>query len=318
MTHGTTVVGLGGMGQMMLTRMAEFPGFDVRCVWDPDEAATLLISERFPNVVVASNARDAINFEESTVVYVASPPDAHASLASAAINAGKAVYCEKPLGVDLASSRELVELARLSGCVNIVNFSMASTAATRAAEAWLRREILDQVISIELRVHFSQWPRRWQMGASSWLARRSQGGFTREVVSHWVYLTERLFGKASLEDSSVRYPDGELAEIHLQANLQAGDRPVSVAASIGGAGPDVVEYTLWGQEQSARITDWHRFAVTKGNKWEVDAGTTTSPGDVNNKMQLANAAAAVAGEPHSMPDFEDALSVQSLIEEMLH
>jgi hypothetical protein len=150
------------------------------------------------------------------------------------------------------------------------------------------------------------------------LVRLIPGGLFEFVLPFWLFAKGFNFGKASLEDSSVRYPDGELAEIHLQANLQAGDRPVSVAASIGGAGPDVVEYTLWGQEQSARITDWHRFAVTKGDQWEVDAGTTTSPGDVNNKMQLANAAAAVAGEPHSMPDFEDALSVQSLIEEMLH
>ena len=49
----------------------------------------------------------------------------------------------------------------------------------------------------------------------------------------------------------------------------------------------------------------------------IDEATTATPGAVNNRMQMANAAAAFAGEPHTMPDFDDALSVQSIIEQIL-
>ena len=316
MNHGTSVLGLGGMGTDMIVRMAAYPGFDVVCIWDPDEAARALTHRRFPDLAVADSLEEAVQFDGSSVVYIASPPDTHASLATASIEAGKAVYCEKPLGVDLDSSRQLVELAEVTKTANVVNFSMASTAATRAAETWIET-MGDQIISIEVRVRFSQWPRRWQMGAATWLAKRQQGGFVREVVSHWVYLTERLFGPTQVDDSRVVYPGDENAETVLNADLRSNGTPISVSGVIGGVGPDTVEYTMWGSEESARISSWHRFDVSSGGPWAPDDATTKTPGEVNNRMQLANAAAAFAGEPHSMPGFKDAFSVQKVIEQLL-
>ncbi len=318
MGHETSVIGLGGMGQTMLARMAKHPGFEVVCAWDPDPTAMRAVKDRYPGVRLAATAEEALDYPETTVVYIASPPLTHSELATAAFESNKAVYCEKPLGVSVEDSRRLVALALGSGCKNIVNFSMASTAATRAAERWLGDEAPGDLSSVEIRVHFSQWPRRWQMGASNWLANRTQGGFGREVVSHWIYLTERLFGKAQLDDSSVRYPGGEAAETHINATLHVGAMPVTIAGSIGGVGPDEVEYTIWGSKASARISGWHRFSVSDGDDWQTDTATVTSPGDVDNNLQLENAAAAIANEPNSMPEFSDALSVQILIEEMLN
>ena len=41
------------------------------------------------------------------------------------------------------------------------------------------------------------------------------------------------------------------------------------------------------------------------------------PRELGYQLQLENAAAAIAGDDHSMPDFDAALSVQVLIEQML-
>ena len=48
--------------------------------------------------------------------------------------------------------------------------------------------------SIEMNFHFSSWPREWQSNASSWLASKEQGGFLREVFSHFVFLHYRIYG----------------------------------------------------------------------------------------------------------------------------
>ena len=53
----------------------------------------------------------AIGTEEVDAVYVALPNTLHVEWAGAALRAGKAVLCEKPLGVDLSEVEELVELA---------------------------------------------------------------------------------------------------------------------------------------------------------------------------------------------------------------
>ena len=317
MTHKVSVIGLGGMGQTMIERMSKFQGFDVVCGWDLSETAKRQTAHRYPEMAMTSTLEEAVGHKDSNVVYIATPPATHAEISTLAFESGKAVLCEKPLGVDIAASEKLVSIADESGLANVVNFSMASTAATRAAENWLRSGMRAQVERIELSVRFSQWPRKWQMGANEWLSGRDQGGFVREVVSHWVYLTQRLFGNIEVSASTIVYPDERSSESHVHAILDSGGIPVTIVGDIGGTGPDVVDFTIWGAEESARISQWHRFAVTDGQAWQVDDTTTRNPGETNNSMQLTNTAAAFSGTENSMPNFGSALSVQKVIESIL-
>ncbi|PZS30305.1 MAG: hypothetical protein DLM58_13890 [Pseudonocardiales bacterium] len=48
---------------------------------------------------------------------------------------------------------------------------------------------------------FPEWPRAFQADAR-WLADRAQGGFVREVLSHFIYLTDRLVGPVRLTGSA--------------------------------------------------------------------------------------------------------------------
>ena len=291
--------------------------FSAVSAWDPDAGARDHTHHLYPQIRIADSAEDAISGQDSEVVYIACPPVWHKEYAVAAMEAGKAVYCEKPLGIDLAQSRDLVERARDAGIVNIVNFSLASAAAVTEMEKLLRAGALGDLAGVDVRVHFSQWPREWQMDAADWLSYREQGGFTREVLSHWVYLTERLFGRAELVSAAARYPGDKLSETHVIAELQAGPLPVSIAGSVGGAGPDLVEYTVWGSRQSCRIVDWNRLFTSDGGQWQAQLSHIDDPRQLGYQLQLDNAAAAIAGGDHSMPDFADALSVQTLIENML-
>jgi predicted dehydrogenase len=317
MNHKATIIGLGVMGQRMLGNMAKYAGFDAVSAWDPDAGARERTAARYPGIRIAPHAEAAIADPDTTVVYIASPPVSHRAHALAAIAADKAVYCEKPLGVDVAESRALAEAAKAAGVINIVNFSLASAVATTAIETSLTAGECGDVLGVDIVLHFSQWPRAWQVDAASWLSRRAEGGFTREVLSHWIYLSERLFGPATLERAWVRYPDGDGAETHLQAALHVGGLPVSVAGSVGGTGPDRVEYTLYGSRASCRILDWNRLLRSDGGEWQADLTHIADPREAGYEAQLAHAARAVAGQAHTMPDFEAALSVQVLIEAML-
>ena len=317
MPHTVSVIGLGVMGQRMLGSMATSRQFRVLAAWDPDARARDHTHELYPEIRITDSPADAIEADDTGVVYIACPPVWHKEYAVTAMQAGKSVYCEKPLGVDVAQSRELVEQARAAGVVNIVNFSLASAAAVREVEKRLAAGALGDLAGVDVRVHFSQWPREWQIDAAAWLSYREQGGFTREVLSHWVYLSQRLFGPAELRHAAVRFPDHERAETHIIAELQAGHLPVSVAGSVGGVGPDLVEYTIWGSLQSCRILDWNRLVTSNGGEWEPQLTHIDDPRQLGYQLQLDNAAAALSGADHSMPDFADALSVQVLIEDML-
>ena len=63
------------------------------------------------------NPKDMLNCSELDVVYIASPIGTHFSLAKQAINAGKHVWCEKPLTCSYADTQTLTSLAEENGKV---------------------------------------------------------------------------------------------------------------------------------------------------------------------------------------------------------
>ncbi|MFQ5936680.1 MAG: Gfo/Idh/MocA family protein, partial [Acidiferrobacterales bacterium] len=194
MKHKIAFIGLGTMGQRMLTNMSTHGGFEFSAAWDPDPAARELTRSKYSQIRIGKDAQDVIADAGADVVYIASPPAAHGQYALAAIENGKAVYCEKPLSVDLEEGRELVQRAEAKGVINTVNFSFAGKAASELIADALRKSKIGDVVGVDVHLHFARWPREWQASAT-WLAKREQGGFVREVLSHYLYLSQRLFGR---------------------------------------------------------------------------------------------------------------------------
>ena len=99
------IIGYGIMGERLLrAAMAHDPArISVAAVFDPSPAAQQRLASDFPAITIADSAEMLI--AASDCVYIASPPASHLKLARAAIAAGKAVFCEKPLATDLEDAR---------------------------------------------------------------------------------------------------------------------------------------------------------------------------------------------------------------------
>ena len=317
MQHTIGVIGLGIMGRRMLANMGAHGGFNVVAAWDPNPKACEIAHRDYPSIAIARHADEVLSDERVTVVYIASPPAAHVEYALAAIARGKAVFCEKPLAIDLRQSEELVQRAENAGAINTVNFSFAGKAASELIREALRDGKVGDVVAVDIHLHFCRWPRDWQADAT-WLARREQGGFVREVLSHYVYLTERLFGPTRVRHASVRYPqDGISAETQVLADLDCNGIAVSVAGGTGGVGTDRVEYTVWGARTSYRLYDWNRLRSSCGDGWVEELTDIENPRQEGYMRMLSNFSALLEGRPHTMPSFRDALSVQTIIEQIL-
>lgn len=317
MTYRVAVLGLGVMGQRMLNHLALHEQFEILGGWDASPAARAHAKTLHPTVDFDTPAEALIRSAETDLVYIGVPPLAHAGYALAAIEAGKAVLCEKPLGVDVADSRALTQRMEASGLPQAVNFAYGSSRAGDVILDAYRGGDFGTLVGVDIRQHFAVWPRPWQAQAK-WLALKEEGGFVREVLSHFLYLCDRVLGPATLDSFDVRHPaDPTLCETHASARLTAAGVPISVASSSGGVGPDLVEITFWGTKKSHRITDWYRTEETEGGPWVE----TTPPvedfrrdGAFRQLNQIAN---MIAGKPHTLPDFRAALRVQELIEAIL-
>jgi len=61
-----------------------------------------------------------VNSPEIDIIDINTPNDSHAEIAIAAAKAGKAILCEKPLGMDVAQCKEMVDAVKKAKVVNMV------------------------------------------------------------------------------------------------------------------------------------------------------------------------------------------------------
>jgi predicted dehydrogenase len=248
-------------------------------------------------------------------LYIAAPPAAHLPLAKAALAAGRAVFLEKPLATDLAAARAFVAQAEATGARAAVNFPMASSPAVRQLAEW---QAGLAPTALEIEVGFATWPRGWQRDAAGWLARRAQGGFTREVVSHFLFLTRRRLGALTLVEASASFPSGDGAETAIQARLTAGGVPVTLRGGVGTTTKD--DHNTWTLNDAIRLRDWS-FAERLGADGQWAQAPDALPNEKMRPMvlrdQLAGVAAMTRGAPHHLATLREALEVQEMVETIL-
>ena len=132
---GVAVLGAGRMGQTHLRNLASIAGARVVVVADPDLAA----AERGRRMARAeravSDAREAIVDPAVDAVVIVTPTSTHAGLIEAAVDAGKAVWSEKPIALDLAETTRVAEVIRRSGRPVQVGFMRRFDPGYAAAKA---------------------------------------------------------------------------------------------------------------------------------------------------------------------------------------
>lgn len=109
------VIGLGTMGADHVRTLGEqVPGVRVRAVHDLSVDRTAAIAEA-SGARAAGSATELIAAEDVQAVIIASPDPSHAALTLACVAAGKPVLCEKPLGVGVAESAQVVAAEEAAG-----------------------------------------------------------------------------------------------------------------------------------------------------------------------------------------------------------
>lgn len=315
MTHRIGIIGLGTVGSRFVDQFNRHPDFDLVAAWDADPVAC---DARRAAVDIADTAADVI--AASDAVYIAVPPLFHAGYVEQCVAADTAIFCEKPLGVDIDESRRLVDLVANSGLPAGVNFVFSTAPSAVELHARVAAGTIGEVVRADLRLHFAQWPRAWHANAQ-WLRLRDQGGWVREVVSHFLFISQRVLGRLTIETHSTTYPDGvdgTLCETDATARFGSPGAPLVMIGTSEGAGPDVNDLTIRGTAGSLRIWDWYRLQFTDGSEWTDLLGDDRAQlGDDAYAGQLGELSKMLAGETSTIATFAEALAVQELVEELL-
>lgn len=312
------VAGYGNMGGRIVRACLAYDASELVLsgVWDPYPGTMGRLAAD------STGARPIATFDDllevSDIVHIASPPRFHIAQLLEAHRRGLAVLCEKPLAVDLKEARSAVSLLEAEGARVAVNFPFPATLAVDQLESWIADGSIGTPRRVELDIAFAQWPRP-QQAQATWLSGREQGGFIREVVSHFVFLAIRLFGPVSIGFAHATYPN-EGTETALYAELSAARLPLTVNARVGGTEhPDHHTFTVIGSKGGVRLTGW---AVAQRQSptglWQDAPDTLTN--EQNRPRMLARTLSETLklarGEPHRLATLSEALAVMEIVERL--
>lgn len=113
------LVGCGNISDIYITNAARLGGYTVNACADLDHDRARAKAAQH-GIPAALSVADLIAHPDVDLVLNLTPPAAHAAVGLAAAEAGKHVYNEKPLAIDIADARRILETAarhkRLVGC----------------------------------------------------------------------------------------------------------------------------------------------------------------------------------------------------------
>lgn len=252
-------LGTGWIGRHRMAALAATGLAEIVAVAEPDDtcvAEALALAQGAKRV----DGLDALLRENIDAVVIATPSAAHAEQSIAALSAGKAVFCQKPLGRTGPEVAAVVEAARRADRLLGVDLSYRHTAAMTAIRPLLDAGSLGHVFGIDVTFHNAWGPDKpWFYDPML-----SGGGCVVDLGVHlidlalwslgWPEVTgveSRLYAKgAPLADPSVQVEDYATATLDL-----AGGTVVRLACSWGlQAGREaVIAAEFYGTEGGASL-----------------------------------------------------------------
>ena len=104
------VVGAGMMGGDHVARLAQrISGATVAAIVEPDADRAAAAAANAPGASVRTDIRDALDRGDLDAVLIATPGPFHEAVLLPSLEAGVAIFCEKPLTPDVASSLRILE-----------------------------------------------------------------------------------------------------------------------------------------------------------------------------------------------------------------
>ena len=140
----------------------------------------------------------ALANRQDTVFFDAGTTQMRASLLAQAIDAGKHVYCEKPVSDDLHSALALAKKARASGLKHGVVQDKLFLPGLLKLKLLKEAGFFGKILSV--RGEFGYWVFEGDWGVAaqrpSWNYRKADGGgIILDMLCHWRYVLDNLFGE---------------------------------------------------------------------------------------------------------------------------
>src|SRR5437870_297225 len=150
-TLGVGIIGVspvrGWAATAHIPALRALPNYEIRALSAHSAEAARSAGEAFDVSAVFSDHQEMVTQADVDVVAVTVKVPHHRELVEAALDAGKAVYCEWPLGRDLDDARAMGALAAERGLRTVVGLQARQAPAIEFVERLVRDGYVGEVLS---------------------------------------------------------------------------------------------------------------------------------------------------------------------------
>ncbi len=216
MTRSSTALGVGLIGTGFMGRchalafraassvFPHLPGLDLAVVADVDAATAAEAARTFGFRRSTTDWRALVADPAVDIVAVTTPNFLHQDMVMAAIQAGKHVYCEKPLALDATGAGVMTKAAEAAGVKTLVGYNYLHNPALRLAHDMIQNGEIGEIIHFR-GAHFEDYlaspktPYSWRSSKA-----RAGAGVVADLGSHVVSLARRLVGEIDAVQANLR------------------------------------------------------------------------------------------------------------------
>ena len=254
------LVGLGRMGRFHAANLAgRIPGARLVRIADADEDAARENAAWLGGVEWSTRYEDLLEEPEIEAVVVASPTPLHAEMAAAAAAAGKHVFCEKPISLELERTWQVIEAVRAAGAKLQVGFQRRFDPDYLAAKEKISGGHIGEVYLFRTTLR--------DMRSPGFDYIKGSGGFFADVTVHdfdaarWLIgeITEVTAAGAALSDPGFEEA-GDIDNAVVTLRFASGALGVIDNSRAAGYGYECSSEIL-GQRGTLRIDNHRRVAV---------------------------------------------------------
>jgi len=199
---GVGVIGFGWLGQAHSRSLRRIPMLFADRAYDPElVACSDTLPERVREAVgsfgfkrASGDWRAVVEDPDVEVVFIAAPNMMHVELVETAAQAGKAVFCEKPVGGTPQDVVRAARATRAAGVISGVGYNYRWAPLVQYARELIATGEIGEITNYRGRF-FSMYGAD-PLGLRSWRFRLEEGGYgaTSDLLSHAVDLAHMLLG----------------------------------------------------------------------------------------------------------------------------
>jgi len=205
----TGVIGAGFIGPMHIEAVRRLGYAEVSAIATSRQKTADRAAEMLKIPRAYGSWEDLVNDPDIDVVHICCSNFLHYPISKACLELGKPVICDKPLTLDLAEAKELVDIAKRNNVVNATTFNLGFYPMIREAKEIIARDELGRINLV-----FGRYMQDWLVKDTdyNWRVESKYQGKSRAIAdigSHWLQMVQMLLNKKIVSvygDTSIFIP----------------------------------------------------------------------------------------------------------------